>query len=182
MNLKPNKMLPVLYAGVLTGVISSFPFLSFINCCCCTGIIGGGVLAVFFYKQHFIPEMPPMTSGDCLQVGALSGLVGACIAFLLSGFFTALFGEMMREMIIRWFSDSRDFFPPEALNQIENGLRQMEMGYSFWNLIFSLLVYPVFGMLGGFIGWGIFKPKVVYVQQVPNPQIPHQPPSQEYYQ
>ncbi|MBM4165682.1 MAG: hypothetical protein FJ218_01970 [Ignavibacteria bacterium] len=178
MNPKPSKMLPVLYAGVLTGVISSFPLLSFINCCCCAGILGGGVIAVFFYKQHFIPEMPLMTSGDCLQVGALSGLVGACISFLLSGFFTALFGEMMREMILRWFSDSRNLFPPDAFYQLENAMRQMEMGYSFWNLIFSLLLYPVFGMFGGFIGWGIFKPKVVYVQQVQNQQISNQSPSQ----
>jgi len=169
------------------GVISSVPFLNLLNCCCCAGILGGGVLAVFFYKNHFLPEMPPMTSGDCLSVGASSGVVGAFVSFFLSGILIFSFGDIAKDFFLSWFRNQDFPMPPGTFEEIERELLRTEALFSFWNLLFSLIIYPLFGMFGGLIGWGIFKPKqIVYVQQgiqTPQQQIPQQtsqenPPSE----
>ncbi len=180
--MKPSKMLPVLYAGVLTGVISSVPILNFVNCCCCAGILAGGILGVFFYKQHFNPQMPQMTSGDCLSVGALTGLVGAIVSFLLSGMFLALFGNVAKDFILHQLQNSNLPFPPNSLDEFEHSLQDMETGFSLLNFIFNAIIDPIFGLLGGLIGWLIFKPKeIVYVQQIIQQPIPppQEPPLQQ---
>ena len=85
MNPKPDKFIPALYGGVIMGIVSSVPFLSAINCLCCAGIMFGGFLAVFFYKNNFTPDTPPYTTGDCMAVGALAGVVGAFVGTVLNG-------------------------------------------------------------------------------------------------
>ena len=169
---KPSKMLAVLYAGTLMGVVSAVPFLNFLNCCCCAGILGGVVLAVFFYKQNFHPQMPRMNSSDCLTVGALAGVVGAFTSFLLSGIFLTIFGNVAKEFIINQMQNSKIPFPPDALDTLKDSLNDVKDGFSFLSLIVSLIFYPIFGLLGGLIGWGIFKPKY-------NPQFEPSPFQQQ---
>ena len=130
---------------------------------------------MFFYKDRFIPEMPKMTKGDCMEVGALAGVVGAFVSFLLSGIFISLFGNLVREFIVHRLESSNLPFPPNTLDEIERSIRQSETAWSFWGLFFSLIIYPLFGMLGGLLGWLFFKPKeIVYVQQIIQQPIPPQ--------
>ena len=83
MNPKPDKFMPALYGGIIMALVSSIPFISFINCFCCAGIILGGFLAVFFYKNNMTPESPPLNAGDSMVVGLLSGFIGAVIGSIL---------------------------------------------------------------------------------------------------
>ena len=45
MNPKPDKIIPALYGGIIMALVSTIPFVSFINCLCCAGIMLGGLLA-----------------------------------------------------------------------------------------------------------------------------------------
>jgi len=156
---KPSKLMPALYGGIIMGVISGVPFLNIVNCLCCAGLLLGGFMAVFFYKKDLTAAMPPLTSGDGVQLGALAGLIGAIVANLLDAILLTTVGNISGEMIYDFIS-SLDFFkemPPDAMEQMEEGLR--ETGIKAFNVILSLILYPIFGLLGGLIGYSVFKPK-----------------------
>ena len=47
--------------------------------------------------------------------------------------------------------------PPEALEQMEE--QMMEGSVSAVSVISSFIIFPLFGLLGGLIGYAMFKPK-----------------------
>ena len=72
-----NKTKPALLGGLIVGLLSAIPF---VNYCCCIWAIGGGALACFLYiKESPIPVRP----GDGAMVGALAGVFGAVIYFII---------------------------------------------------------------------------------------------------
>jgi hypothetical protein len=162
---KPDKIIPALYGGLIIGLISSIPFLNFINCLCCAGIMLGGVLAIFFYKENFTPETPPFTAGDCMTVGVFAGLVGAISGTILSYIFMLAFGIVMGEYILQLLRQMDLQLPEESWEMIKNSLEESwTVGGIILNLVFSLILNSIFGMLGGLIGYNIFKPKPTAIQ------------------
>ena len=85
-----NKLKPALLGGLLIGVLSGvssiIPFVSF---CCCIWSIGGGVLAAYLY----IKSSPmPVSMGDGAMVGGLAGVVGGIIYLVIGLPITILLG------------------------------------------------------------------------------------------
>ena len=116
---KPNKLMPALYGGIIMGVISGIPFLNLLNCCCCAGVLLGGALAVFFYKNDLKEGMPPLTSGDAIELGALAGVIGAVIGSILTAGFLAALGNVSGEAIMGILEGFKDQMPPGTLEQME---------------------------------------------------------------
>jgi hypothetical protein len=172
---KPSKLMPALYGGIIIGLISGIPFLSFINCLCCAGVLFGGVMAVFFYKKDLTSQMPPLSNNDALAVGALAGLFGALFANILSAVFLYTIGNVAGEATynaVVGFYESigiLDQMPPEALEQMEQGMMEGEL--SAVSVISSFVIFPLFGLLGGLIGYAIFKPKPAATPQPPVQQV-----------
>ncbi len=171
MNQKPDKLIPALYGGVIMALISAIPFINFINCLCCAGVMLGGFFAVFFYKNNFTPDTPPYTSGECMGVGALAGVFGAIIGTMLSLVTLALFGNITGEYMIEML---RNFdIPQEAFDAMEES---MAVGMSFVSimiqLLTSLVIDTLFGLLGGLIGYSVYKPKKSFMPPPPMPQPP----------
>jgi small basic protein len=162
---KPEKFLPALYGGLITAVISAVPFLNFINCLCCAGLLLGGFLAVFFYKSNFTPDTPPYTSGDCMSVGALAGVFGAIAATLLTAASLMMFGNIIGKFVLEFIEGMNLDIPEEAMDAIRRGLEEgFGGGMIVVDFFINLIIYPLFGMLGGLIGYGVFKPKPPAVQ------------------
>ena len=158
MQSRPDKLIPALYGGIIMGVISAVPFLNLLNCLCCAGILMGGFLAVYFYKNNFTPDTPPYTSGDCVAVGALAGVFGAIVGTLLSMIFLKIFGNLVGELVIGWLQNMN--IPDEALQAFRQSLQEGAMGFLMVVRFFtSLAIDIVFGLLGGLIGYSVFKPK-----------------------
>ena len=155
------------------GLISGIPFLNFVNCCCCAGILFGGFMAVFFYKNDLKPDMPPLSSSDALAVGVLAGLFGAIIASILEAVTMLTFGNLtggtIVDMILKFYDRTgiRDQLPPGALDELE-AMRLAR--YTPLLFVRSLVIHPVFGLLGGLIGYAVFKPKAL-------PVVPPSPPA-----
>lgn len=174
---KPKKFLPALYGGIIMGAISGLPFLSLVNCCCCAGVMFGGLMSVFFYKKDLTASMPPLSSTDALQLGALAGVFGAIVGTLLNGLTLASVGNVGGETAMEILRSLGDQIPPEVLDQIESRLKDSGtftglalITQFFW----SIIVDPLFGLIGGLIGYSVFKPK-----QAPlSPQPPAAPPVQ----
>jgi len=156
------------------GLISSVPFLSLVNCLCCAGEPPGGFLAVMFYKNDFTPDSSPFTSGDCLAVGALAGVVGAVVGTVLSLMFAVIFGNVASEFTLGMLRNSGLQIPREFLDKAEESMRE---GTSGITLMFSfagaLVIDSMFGLLGGLIGYSVFRSK----QHSMPPPLPMAPPS-----
>jgi hypothetical protein len=175
---KPNKWRPAIIAGIVLGTVSEIPVLNIINCCCCAGILGGGVLAYYLYSKEHIEGMAPLESSDGLILGIMAGVIGAFVQTILYGLILLLFPhqqeELMRsvsEKLLGWL-ERMGGMPSDALDQmrdaIEKSLKeQATMGGFLSTLFRNLIINPIFAMLGGLLGYGIFKPKKPSATQVP---------------
>jgi small basic protein len=48
----------------------------------------------------------------------------------------------------------------EIIQQMETSMQDaLSAGTILTGFFFNIIIYPVFGMLGGLVGYGIFKPK-----------------------
>jgi hypothetical protein len=158
MNPKPDKIIPALYGGLIMAVISTVPVLSLVNCLCCAGILFGGFMAVFFYKNNFTPDTPPYTSGDCMAVGVMAGVISAFASTILSLMFMALFGRVTEGMLMNMLRNLN--LPEQNLQMIEESLQGAKTGLAIFIELFErLIIHGLFGLLGGLIGFSIFKPK-----------------------
>ena len=72
-----NKLKPALIGGAVIGILSVIPLVS---TCCCLWAILGGLLASYLYVKN---SPTPVTVGEGAIVGALAGVVGAIIAFVI---------------------------------------------------------------------------------------------------
>jgi len=176
MNSKPDKLIPALYGGIIMAVISTVPFLGLINCLCCAGVLFGGLMAVYFYKNNFTPDTPPFTSGDCMAVGAMAGVFAAAIGTVLHFAFLAMFGNVMGEIILKILRNSNFQMPDEALEQVEEALQGgMTLFIAVITFFQSLVIDALFGLLGGLIGYSIFRPKQQVMPPPPMPEPPQAP-------
>jgi hypothetical protein len=174
---KPSKLMPALYGGIIMGIISGVPFLSFVNCLCCAGIMFGGFMAVFFYKKDLPPELPPnqqlFTNSDAMALGALAGVFGAILGNVITGVLLVTVGNVagkaMYNLVIGLYDSIGvlDKMPPDAVEQMEHGM--MEGGLSATNIVISFVIDPLFGLLGGLIGYAFLKPKVAPPTQTVTP-------------
>lgn len=169
--------MPALYGGIIMGVISAIPFLNFINCLCCAGVMLGGFLAVYFYKNNLTPEQPPLTSNDSMIVGVFAGLIGAVVGTVLGAFFFTLFGNITSEYLINTFKNMDIDVPPGTWEKAEedarNGSMMQQIGLG---ALFSIILDPLFGLLGGLIAYSVFKPKQQFPTQGMTPPPMWQPP------
>ncbi len=163
---KPGKLMPALYGGVIMGVISGVPILSIVNCFCCAGIMLGGFMAVFFYKKDLKESSPPLTNGDGIGLGALAGLVGAVVTVILTALFRYVFGMAMGGGMHRLEDMGlANQIPPETMKMIQGMMSDRGlMGITF---VFHLFIDPLFGLLGGLIGYAVFKSKTPAVMPPP---------------
>lgn len=134
----------------------------------------GGFMAVFFYKNDLKPDMSPLTSGDALAVGALAGVFGAVVASILEGAMMLTIGNLagntLVDLILKFYDHAgiRDQLPPGTLDKLEQ-LKMMR--YSPFLILRAFMLHPLFGLLGGLIGYSVFKPKAI-------PLVPPAPPPQ----
>lgn len=176
---KPSKFRSAALAGSAIGIVSGVPGLNLINCCCCAGIILGGMLGVYLYREEFREGMPPLESSDGLIVGLLAGIVGAFASTVISLMILLIFGavevEFIRGILERVLESLEEagFLPDEVGDEIR---RQLELNLEeaatvtgvLGSLLINLIIYPIFGLLGGLLGYAFFKPK---------PPLQHVPPT-----
>ena len=167
---KPSKLRSALLGGLIIGAISGIPGLNLLNCCCCAGILLGGAMSVYLYRQEFTSEMPPLESSDALILGIIAGIIGALITTCLSAIITLILGpvetEMMSNLMEKLVQKLEDHgsVPPGTIDNMRDQFEQAikengSIGGVLRSLVYALVLYPIFSMLGGLIGYGIFGKK-----------------------
>lgn len=177
---KPSKWRAGLIGGAVIGVVAGIPGISLINCCCCAGVWLGGLLTMVLYKNEFTPEMQPLESSDALILGLVSGIGGAFISTLIGVLILAILGpveaEFLRSIIEKALERLAEdgSLPSDAVEQLreqfETSLKDSaSVSGILGNLFVTLIVYPIFSILGALLGYALFRPKN------PPQQIPTQP-------
>ncbi len=162
-----SKFLPALWGGLLIGVISGVPGLNLINCACCAGVIGGGIFAVYMFRRDAGPYAQ-ITSTDGVVLGLVAGLIGAVLASILA----ALFGTASMEMLeqAKQYIDDPD--ARQMLDQLSG--QGMSAGIFFISMMLNVVIYAIFGLIGGLIGASLFgknKPKPETSLDEPQPPV-----------
>ncbi len=165
---------PALIGGVILGILSALPIVGAFNCVCCAWVIGGGVLAAYLYVKD---SSVPVTLGRGVALGLLTGIIGT-IVFALFSIPIHLFASGMNVMEhVRQTLDQVPNIPPESRRMMESFFARGGMGafiYAFY-LITMLVIFSLFGMLGGAIGVALFEKRKPGAPSIEPP--PYQPPS-----
>ena len=147
-----TRLQPAFWGGLFIGVLSALPFVSALNACCCLWVIAGGVLTAYLLQER---STLPITAADGAITGLLAGAIGAVLASVLGALLTLLQGvsgpESFDQMI------SRGDLPPE-LGRLLEGVRDLPPAVWYLGPLFVfLVVFPIFGLLGGLLGVALFK-------------------------
>lgn len=147
-----GRVQPALLGGLFIGVLSTLPIINIGNACCCLWVISGGALAAWLLQQN---QAEPITGADGALIGLMAGIVGAFTGALLQIPVEIWFGPIQREWIQRLMQGQGDV-PPQFLEMLN---RRMSAATVVADLIFRLVAYVIFGMLGGVLGVAIFRRK-----------------------
>jgi hypothetical protein len=166
---------PALIGGVLLGILSALPLIGSFNCVCCAWVIGGGLLAARLYVKD---SPSPVTLGRGATLGLLSGLIGAFVyalftipIFLMMKKSGINIMEQVRQRIEQWPNVT-----PEMREFLQNMSVPSEMGVLIFvlTMIFTLVIFCLFAMLGGTIGVALFEKRKTGAP--PRDVLPYQPP------
>ena len=147
---------PALIGGVLLGVLSSLPLINFFNCLCCAWVITGGVLAAYQY----VKDSPVSVSlGGGISVGLLAGAIGAVVTGLFSIPLYLMRGGGGAMQHLKEAMDRMPNVPSETRDLVESLASRSDMNIVFmiFGLLFTFIVFSIFGMVGGAIGVAIFE-------------------------
>lgn len=149
----PNRTQSVLIGGLVVGILST-SVLGLINILCCAGVIIGAVVGVWHYTEEHQLTIP---SGQGALIGALCGVVGAIIAGVLNQILVAIGLDVtaaLQESMMQNLGMSADQL--EQVRQMQQG----QQGGVLWiilGLLFNMVLFAVFGAIGGAIGASAFQ-------------------------
>jgi hypothetical protein len=170
---KPGMFVPALIGGAFAGVLSGIPLL---NCLCCLWIIGGGMIAA-----HFLTKDSPLllTAGDGAIVGVFAGIIGAVIEFIISIPLTPLTNAYFRGLMEK-FAEFAEDMPSGWESFLERGAFETSAPWAILGLVINVVIFSIFGALGGVIGISLFKKKGLSARQgvidVPKDQVKTETP------
>ncbi|HEX9934031.1 MAG TPA: hypothetical protein VGB38_02445 [bacterium] len=150
-----SKLKPALIGGTVIGILSNVPVVNMGNCFCCMWVLLGGGLAAYLLRRA-MPAKSELTLGDGALTGLLSGVFGALIGALIQYFFMAAFG-MNLEAFLENVRGRMEDVPPEFyewMDRLMNSPFLVLIG-----LFFSMILYSIFGTLGGIFSAALFGKK-----------------------
>ena len=152
---RPDKLRPALIGGALIGIISAIPIISLINCFCCAGVVIGGIVAVHLYNRNL--GGLELTSSEGVVIGLMAGASGALISTILTSMITGGVKNQINKIL-----EYSNEIPPEIQDAL---IRIQEMGGNLFfvivGLVFSMIIFSIFGIIGGLIGVSLFRKKQI---------------------
>lgn len=176
-----SKLKPALLAGGAMAVVSAFQGLvqlapggSCLSVCCCGLLMCVGLLATYLYFKD-LPPQPQTAYGDGALLGLMSGAIGAVLSTLISipvHFLSmAVVGEQLEAKLeeARRAMEQADI--PPAIEGFLTSFMSTDLTVTklLFGFAFSLVLYSIFGAIGGLIGAAVFGKKG-------KPAVPPPPP------
>jgi hypothetical protein len=152
---KPSKLQPVLLGGLVLGLGSVIPGVSYGNLCCCGWAIVGGALAAYLLIRR--SPVLPITSGDASAAGALAGVVGSLINLVIGVPLSLLQWSNVVSQVEQRAETASDPASREAVKQVASIMQghPLLIALGIW-LVFAIAAVGA-AALGGVIGVAIFE-------------------------
>jgi len=145
-----------LLGGLFIGVLSALPIISIGNCCCCLWIVGGGVIAAYLRQQN---EARPLTPLDGAAAGALAGVAGAFVWFLVSSLLDPVIAPIQDALLTEVARNAQDI-PPDVREVLESMRRRSTRGSYVGGFALMLFCGTIVAAVGGLIGAVYFRKDV----------------------
>jgi len=139
-----NLFISGLVGAAVMVVLSNVPILSLINCLLCAGIWLGGMAAVWFYRRQ---TGQLVTAGQGALLGVVAGLIGAVVSSIVS----ATLGASALQSVIE--ADPTGQMAGTLGSFVGSGASLII------SLLFNIILYPLFGAIGGAILASLGRPK-----------------------
>ena len=142
-----------LIGGCIAGFLSVIPIVNFLNIVCCLWVLVGGGIAVYILTTS---APGPITYGNGAVVGLLAGLIAGAIWGIINMLLLHIVGL---ESIMVSFERLAEIVP--QFEELLEMTRTATIGTGMiivW-LFFNIIIYAIFGTLGGVIGTAIFVKK-----------------------
>ena len=171
-----DRLQPAFWGGLFIGVLSALPLVNFGNCCCCLWVLVGGALAAYLRQQN---NPYQINAAEGAIVGLMAGAIGGAIYSVLSIPVQMITGPIQQQWMERILANNPDV-TPEMRDMVER--MAMSSGAKLIGMIVSVVVYSLFGLLGGLIGVAVFKrnlpppPPPGTIDITPSPIPPPPPP------
>jgi signal transduction histidine kinase len=144
--------LSALIGGLVMGLLANLPLLNLINCFLCFWIWLGAIFAVFLYTR-FAKGEPLLSVGQGAGLGAVAGVIAAVFGALVFALTNAISLPMMNSLA--------NFLQVEGMPSGQGGFWEIA-GLTIFFTCLNIVLYPLFGAIGGLIASGLFwkKPQV----------------------
>ena len=171
---------PVIVGGLVVGILSILPIISFGNCCFCLWALLGGVLTV---KLAIDRTAQPFSTSEAAKLASLAGALGAAI-YLLGVIilnFSALPGLLTLKLVQSLADLSNNAELQATLQRMAEEVRRQTLAQRLIGAIPLAIIQALFlagfTVLGGLLGVAIFEKR--RGQTPPPPFIPpnYPPPS-----
>ncbi len=166
-NQKPDMFKPALIGGLIIGLLSGLPVIQLGNCFCCLWVIVGAIFAAYLLSKE---AKISLKAGDGAIVGMFSGIIGAIISSLINLPFRALNQQIVARFLERLPEYGGEF--PQDMNLWLKRGAEFSLPMFMLGLVISVIIYALFGALGGIIGTSLFGKKKT------TPETPPTPPSE----
>ncbi len=175
-------MRAVLTGGVVLGLLSAIPPISFANVCCCVWVLGGGLLAAHLYVRR---SQTPVMLGQGAELGALAGVVGTLVAHAIGIPLGLILSDSLNEFMVKAFENLNPQAAEEMRRQVEIARGQsfvQKLPVILVSAAFNSIIYIAFGALGGLLGVKLFEKRLNTLDNTPPPPPPsdfggNQPPA-----
>lgn len=153
---------PALIGGVLLGILSALPLISYLNCICCAWVILGSVVAARLYVRD---SSLPVTLGGGVALGFLTGAIGTLVSTLFSIplLFMASRGgtgivDQLKQALAQLMEQVPNV-PPETRSALDSFIADGNIGIFVYviGFFFMFAVNCIFAMIGGAIGVAVFE-------------------------
>ncbi len=144
--------------GLALGLLSGIPVISAGNCLCCMWVVLGGGLAGYLLVRW---SSFPVSAGEGALVGMLSGVFGAVISSILYALQQMVLGQDYYKIWQDAMYQQRGEMPPgfeEAMGRMMEIMTNPAL-HLIMVLIFSLVLFSIFAMVGGLLAVSIWGPR-----------------------
>lgn len=141
-------ILSALIAGAVLGTLANLPLLNFLNCILCLWVWLGGIFAVYLYRRFEHGESS-LSVGQGAAVGALAGLVGVLVGAVVYALTSVITLPMMQSL-----ARTLDVDLP-----MQGSDASAIVGSLIFFVVANMVLYPIFGAIGGLLGAGLFWKK-----------------------
>jgi len=164
MSINKIRIFSIFLSAFVMIFISVMPIISIINLFCCAGIVIGGLIGVFYMDHKTKSINYSISFKDAGIVGALSGILSGIILSIITLAITIITRENPIDAGIKTFEEFGFQLPNDVLNQLQSFSEEYsKYGFSFrialLNLLGNLIIYPIFGFLGGILAMSFINKK-----------------------